>query len=333
MKPEPRPASHSTTSPGADESWTSAEFGAAENVDAAIFATRIGVESMAVQQAFGREGSALAAFAGRMVDRPGAVVPAPDPAFAHALESRLTLAFDERRVHERRVHGVGRLAWLRLPGGRFRRLTELAVVGTAAAALALGAFLVSPGSGMAPAVPTTVEAGTGTATGTATLATPEVRVTGLPLAQWANGERWTERPETVSHRSTATSHGPTERGPAALRAPVPAVRATAAPGGAHPPTSPARFIQPSSAPQANISAGRYPEVMNTRPSTLSWTSFLLVPAPAVAPLWQADLSIPLPSRAKLDAGRRRLMALAAARQAARQGRGVGAVGITVHPSA
>lgn len=305
---------------------TPGELRAAEAVDSALSAFRFGVEPPALRDAWGDEAADFAALAVRLAGNTGHTAPTPNPAFVRGLEQRMAVAFDARPARVRR-------SWF---GSIFGGRTELALVGGAALALAIAAFLLNPGTGIAPYSTPTAIAGTESATQTATLATPEVRITSSPdgsLGSVAGGrmrravDRWSQNPAEM--RSVAV--------PAAERAPVPIERATQVPAGElRTQALGKRFTDPSSTPHAPISGSGDTQAMNTHTPTFSVLTVTTLPvaddliprARIEAPAWAyataawsmrlprpiamavADLPAPLPSAATIEAGKHRLMALA-----------------------
>lgn len=314
---------------------TPVELRAADTVDAALAAARSGVDIPALRDAWGDEAADLAALAERLANPRAIAIPAPSPSFVQGLERRMAEAFDARPARVRR-------SWFRFSlGGR----TELALVGGAALVLALAAFLLSPATGIAPYGTPTAVAATESATETATLATPEVQVTTAPDGSAgtrvaAGGMRGAE------DRWSPFGAGPQSIAqPAAQRAPAPIERATRVPAGdARARASAVRFTDPSSTPHAAISGPGDTQAMNTHTASFSVQTVTSLPTAAdlvprariEAPAWAyamvapslrqprqasdvVDLPAPLPSPATIEAGKRRLMALADRLRAERRG--------------
>ena len=148
---------------------TEGEAYAAEMVDAALVARRLGVEPDALQSAFGTEAAELAALARRMVGSQ-AGLPVPDPEFAAALEQRIRAEHSQRR----RPSGVGIVPDLFAMGWRS------VVAAGAAIVMALAVCLASPGSGDRNDRAPTAWA----ATSTATASTPVADATARAPADW-----------------------------------------------------------------------------------------------------------------------------------------------------
>lgn len=279
--------------------WTTpAERRAAEATDAAWVAQRVGRSTEEITAAFGAPAAARARLAAAL-RAPAPLLPPLAAEAERAIEARMMNAFlagPAQRSHRS-------LRWPR-PG----RPRELALVAGLAAVLALGFFLFSPGSGIAPPQVATAGAATGTATGTATP---------VGLATAARTGR--------------------------LDASDPGDRATAAPQGrAEPrPRAAPALSGRSSPPQSRISRRAYRDGMIIADPTWILAARRVAagrspqegPSPATDaarpdPDWVRGLGLalalrgeppPRPAPAAMAAGKARLMALAAARRAERSG--------------
>ena len=171
---------------------------------------------------------------------------------------------------------------------------------------------------------------------TATLATPEVRITTSPQGS-SDSVGGSRIQRAVDRWSQQSAERWSVTVPAAERAPVPMERATQVPAGElRTQVLRGRFTEPSSAPHAPISGHGDTGAMNTHTPTFSALTVTTLPvaddliprAHIEAPAWAyataawsmrlprpvamavADLPAPLPSPATIEAGKHRLMALA-----------------------
>ncbi len=193
---------------------------AAEAVEAGLAAGRSGVDEPEIRAAFGVEAARLALLAGRLAEGGLPRSPAPDEAFVRQLEARVADAFDTRVVP---------LRW-RLPTSRFGRLTEMTVVGSLAAIIAVAAFLMGGGGFFgrnATAVPTA-----NAETRTATAVAPEARFTAPAVAASEQARRPRSRQERHAEGGPPTGAPRTPATPRAGVAPPPV------PSAAAPPTAP-----------------------------------------------------------------------------------------------
>lgn len=267
-------------------SYTTGDLRSAEDIDAALSAAAVGVEAAAIRAAWGDEAGELADIATRLAPRSRRPVPAPSAAFVRALESRVAEAFEARPAPSARA----RWAW-RVP--RFGRLTEMALVGTAAVVLVAGAFLLSPGTGIAPYGTPTAEAGTEVATGTATIATPEVAVTAAPGDKVGSSQRRFSEPSSKAH------------------AVVSGIDDTGAMNAQH--DDPIHGFLTMLDPLMTRHAEHGHAILGIPAEAPAWayatSAAWSLPAPSPAAS-VVDRPAPLPSPATIEAGKRRLMALA-----------------------
>ncbi len=304
MQPESSPRFEEHATEVAELRYTPADLRSAEAVDTALAAAATGVDAAAIRRAWGDEAGALTELAERLAPATARAVPSLRPAFVGGLERRVADAFDAQPARRRR-------AWS-LP--RFGRLTEMTLVGAAAVALAAGAFLLSPGRGLAPYSTPTAEAATEAATGTATLATPEVQVTRSP-EDGVSGAKAASAPLCFTD-GLSTPHAPiseaTDTGSMNTTAATLARNETSQDWLAMLPlaTSGSRrwSRQPHAAPAGRIDAPGWAYA-----AAADWS--LAWPDPAIH--WN-DAPAPLPSPATVEAGKRRLMALAERLQAERR---------------
>jgi hypothetical protein len=183
---------------------TESEITAAEKLDAGLVALAADVRPADITSAFGGQAAELAGLADQLVEGGLSLGPEPEHGFITSLEAELVDTFESRPV---------RWAWL-VPSSGLGRVTELAVVGVLAAAIAIGAFLMGAGSlidGSPTSVPTA-----NAETSTATATTPEANYGSSAFQprrlartdEEQRGSNWPASIDEEDSRGGSDLHGP-----------------------------------------------------------------------------------------------------------------------------